>query len=231
MAPYSPRSRAYHLVDETYLTGNQGVSVAIASFSYTVLAVISLFGSVRFVPPKFAQHEHSLVLRLIGTITKRRSFISLYSTVVWSHLAFNIAAGAYFIYTLYHQVGDDTLSNCIYSYGDDLISLYECGEEFEVYRHVIICLYVVFCLLELCASSYLSLHLPPNPLRVATRYFSYKSTGACLVVSGYIVQLREEEALEYPPPAQTAATIPPMTTTYNYRREYAPSLPGKTIDV
>lgn len=233
MAPYSPRSRAYYLVDETYLTGNEGISVAIASFSYTVLAVISLFGSVRFVPPNFAQHEHSLVPRLIGTITKRRSLISIYSTVVWSHLAFNIAAGAYFIYTLFHQVGEDTLNNCIYSYSDDLISLYDCEEEFVVYRHVIICLYVVFCLLELCASSFLSLHLPPNSFRgLRPDLFIYKLIGACLVVSGYIVQLREEEALEYPPPAQTAATTPPMTTTYNYRREYALSLPGKnTIDV
>ena len=45
----------YHVliifVEETYLTRNQEVSVVMASLSYTILAVISLFGSVRFVPP------------------------------------------------------------------------------------------------------------------------------------------------------------------------------------
>lgn len=38
-------------VDETYLTTNQEVSVVMASLSYTLLAAISLFGSVRFSPP------------------------------------------------------------------------------------------------------------------------------------------------------------------------------------
>jgi hypothetical protein len=45
-------------VDETYLTQNQDVSVLIASFSYTVFAVISLFGSVRFVPPIFSTYGY-----------------------------------------------------------------------------------------------------------------------------------------------------------------------------
>ncbi|KAF8483437.1 hypothetical protein DFH94DRAFT_310844 [Russula ochroleuca] len=174
--------------DETYLTQNQDVSVVIASFSYTVFAVISLFG-------------------LIGTIIKRRSFISLYNMVVWSHLALNIAAGAYFIHTLFHQVGEDDLSNCFYSYFDDNTSLDECEEEFQIYRVVIICVYIAFCLLELCV---------------------------CLVVAGYVAQLGEEEAQDYPPPAQTAATIPPMATTYNYRRDYVFSQPAgqnKSIDV
>jgi hypothetical protein len=48
------------------------------------------------------------------------------------------------------------------------------------------------------------------------------------------MQLREEEALGYPPPAQTAATVPAvlvvpsMATTYNYRKEYAFTQPDNS---
>lgn len=168
---HSLRSRPDHLVDETYLTRNQEVSVIFASLSYTVLAIVSLFGSVHFLPPNFAQHEHSLVPRLIGTIMQRRSYISLYHTVIWSHLAFNIVAGAYFIYTLFHKVGEEDLSNCLFYCSDDIIAQLDCIQEFQVYRNVIICLYIIFCLLELCASSslYLSTFIPPSFPRFATR--------------------------------------------------------------
>jgi hypothetical protein len=54
----------YHVfiifVDETYLTRNQEVSVVMASLSYTLLAAISLFGSVRFAPPSSVKYERSL---------------------------------------------------------------------------------------------------------------------------------------------------------------------------
>jgi len=172
--------------DETYLTRNQEISVIFASLSYTVLAIISLFG-------------------LIGTIMQRRSYISLYNTVIWLHLAFNIVAGAFFIYTLFHKVGDEDLSNCFFYCSDDIIAQFDCVKEFEVYRNVIICLYVIFCLLEF---------------------------WVCLVVAGYMKQLREQEEalLDYPPPAQKAATIQPMATTYNWR-EYAVTDQNATIDV
>lgn len=158
----------YHVLiaylDETYLTANQEVSVAMASLSYTLLAAISLLGSVRFVPPNTNAH---IVFRLIGTVIRHRTFISLYSRAVWSHLAFNITAGAYFIFTLFHRVSDDDLSNCVASYIGDLISQYVCAKEFEIYRGVIISIYVVFCLFELCASSCLSLSTSPQSLTTA----------------------------------------------------------------
>ncbi len=51
-------------VEETYLSRNQEVSVVIASLSYTILGALSLFGSVRLVPPNFLQHEHSLCIQV-----------------------------------------------------------------------------------------------------------------------------------------------------------------------
>jgi hypothetical protein len=47
-------------VDETYLTRNQEVSVVMACVSYTLLAAISLLGSVRFAPPNSVKYERSL---------------------------------------------------------------------------------------------------------------------------------------------------------------------------
>jgi hypothetical protein len=97
---------------------------------------------------------------------------------VWSHLALNITSGAYFIYTLFHKVGDDDLDNCIESYVGDLIGQYTCGKEFEIYRGVIISIYVVLCLFELCAFSSLSLslHLPPQS-------FTMVCDRICLLIS------------------------------------------------
>ena len=96
------------------------------------------------------------VPRFIGSIIRNHRFISLYSTAAWLHLALNITSGAYFIYTLYHKVGNYELNNCVKSYVGDLIDQYYCAKEFEVYRHVIIALYVIFCVLELGTFSSLS---------------------------------------------------------------------------
>jgi hypothetical protein len=84
---------------------------------------------------------------------------------VWSHLALNVTSGAYFIYTLFHKVGGDyELDNCIESYVGDIISQYTCMKEFEIYRGVIISIYVVICLFELSASSSLSLSFNLSPI-------------------------------------------------------------------
>ena len=77
---------------------------------------------------------------------------------------------------------------------------------------------------------YLSLHPPPT--MVCDRIcFTYKWIGICLFVASYVMQLGEEEALDYPPPAQTAATepvLPAMATTYNYRKAYAFTQPDSS---
>lgn len=48
--------------------------------------------------------------------------------------------------------------------------------------------------------------------------------GGCLIVSDYVSQLEEEEALEWPQAGTTAppdAAAPAMATTYNYGAQYA----------
>jgi len=164
--------------EQLHLTHNQEVSLVISSISHTLLALISLFG-------------------LIGCIIKRRSYISLYSTVIAFHLGFSIATGAFFIYTLFHKVGDSEINNCIANDVDDLNlnlnlnGIEDCMRGFMIYRGVLVAAYVVFWLLQL---------------------------WGCVIVADYVAQLKEEEEgeeLDYPPPAQTAASTPPMATTYN----------------
>ncbi|KAH9027286.1 hypothetical protein EDB84DRAFT_1500477 [Lactarius hengduanensis] len=160
--------------NQAHLTKNQEISVVITSLSYTILAIISLFG-------------------LIGTITKRQTFVSLYNTMVWYHLGFSIATGAYFIYTLFHKVGTDDVNNCA-SGSTSQSKQDECKKAFDAGRGVIIGLYIFFWLIEL---------------------------WGCIIVSEYVGQLQEEEAADIPPPSRMAASAPPMATTYNYGAQYA----------
>jgi len=165
--------------DQVHLTRNQEISVVITSVAYTALAIISLLG-------------------LIGTITKRQSFISVYNTMVWYHLGFSIVTGAFFIYTLFHKVGDDDVNNCVSS-STSQGKQDECQRTFEVGRGIIIGLYILLWLIEI---------------------------WVCVIVSRYVAQLQEEEAADIPPPAQMAASAPPIATTYNYGAQYAFSQPG-----
>jgi hypothetical protein len=123
---------------------------------------------------------------VIGTVTRNRSFVSLYSMVVWSHLALNIISGAYFIYTLFHKVSEDDLNNCIASYEGDLISQFTCAKEFEIYRHVIITIYLVIVLFELCASSSLSAS-PPLP-----QSFTTACDRICLLIMNRCLSRRRQ---------------------------------------
>jgi magnesium-transporting ATPase (P-type) len=160
--------------DQAHLTSNQEISVVITSLSYTALAIISLLG-------------------LIGTFTKRQGFVALYNTMVWYHLGFSIVTGAYFIYTLFHKVGNDDVNNCVSS-GTSQRTQDACQRAFDAARGITIGLYILLWLTEL---------------------------WACVIVSRYVAQLQEEEAADIPPPAQMAASAPPIATTYNYGAQYA----------
>jgi len=169
--------------EQAHLTRNQEVSVVIVSISYTVLAIISLFG-------------------LIGAIIKRRSFVFMYSSIVSWHLGCSLVTGAYFIYTLYHKVGEQDVNNCIAENSSDDTKVQDCKAAFDFIRGITIGIYIVFWLFEL---------------------------WGCLVVADYVAQLREEDEGKdepgCPPPAEMAASAPPLATTYNYRHQYSFSAP------
>ncbi|KAF8265279.1 hypothetical protein EI94DRAFT_1772397 [Lactarius quietus] len=168
--------------DQAHLTKNQEISVVISALSYTVLAIISLFG-------------------FLGTIKKRQSYVSSYNSLVWYHLGFSIATGAFFIYTLFHKVGDEDVNNCING-STSPTKQDECQTQFHAGRAIIIGLYIFFWLIEF---------------------------WGCLIVSEYVSQLQEEEAADIPAPARYAASAPPMATTYNYGAQYAFSQPESSF--
>jgi hypothetical protein len=133
----------------------------VASVSYTILAVVSSFGSVCFARFTLAQPSAHTMIRLIGTIIKRRAFVSMYSSIVSLHLGSSVATGAYFIYTLFHKVGEDDVNNCITD--NTLFStegVEDCKRAFKYLRGMIIGIFIIFWLFELCASLFLS--LPPS---------------------------------------------------------------------
>jgi len=165
--------------EQSNLTKRQEISLVITSISYTVLAIVSVFG-------------------LIGTFIKRRSFVSWYSTVMAWHLGFSIASGAYFIFTLFRKAGENEVDKCIANNGGDSNKEEDCRRALKLGRGIVIALYVLFWLFEL---------------------------WVCVIISDYVSQLDEEEALDNPPPVQISATAP-MATTYNYGAQYAFSQPG-----
>jgi len=169
--------------EKVHMTKNQEISAVISAISNTVLAIVSLFG-------------------LIGAIIKRRSFVSAYSSVMMWHLGFSIVSGAYFIYTLFHKVGQHEVDNCLARHSKDSNKEEECRKDVHYFRGVIIALYIICWLLQL---------------------------WGCLITAEYVSQLKEAAEPAYPPPAEFAATAPPLATTYNYRNQYTFSTPDNSF--
>ncbi|KAF8699640.1 hypothetical protein RHS03_07117, partial [Rhizoctonia solani] len=62
----------------------QEVAFVVAGSIYSFLFILSMFG-------------------FIGAVTRKRSFVSAYAQALWYMLGFQLASGAFFIYTLYRQ--------------------------------------------------------------------------------------------------------------------------------
>ncbi|KAG8737700.1 hypothetical protein FRC10_007925 [Ceratobasidium sp. 414] len=52
------------------------------------------------------------ILGFIGAITRKRGLVSTYALALWYMVGFQLAAGAFFIYTLYRQ-NDENIKKCI----------------------------------------------------------------------------------------------------------------------
>jgi len=125
---------------------------------------------------------------LIGAIIKRRSFVSAYSSVMSCHLGFSLGISVYFIYTLFFKVGEEDVNNCIANHSKDSNKEEECKKDFHYFRSMLIGFSIIFWLLQ---------------------FWGY------LIVAQYVSQLKEEDEPAYPPPAEIAATAPPLATTWN----------------
>jgi hypothetical protein len=74
------------------------------------------------------------------------------------HLGFSLASSAFFIYTLFHKVGEHDVNDCIAHHSKDSNKVEECRKEFHYYRGAMIVLIIIFWLLELCASLFFLHH-------------------------------------------------------------------------
>ncbi|QRV80983.1 tetraspanin family protein [Ceratobasidium sp. AG-Ba] len=61
------------------------------------------------------------ILGFIGAITRRYSFVSAYAQALWYMVGFQLASGAFFIYTLYRQ-NDANIQKCITEVKADPVS-------------------------------------------------------------------------------------------------------------
>ncbi|KAG8710752.1 hypothetical protein FRC08_016762 [Ceratobasidium sp. 394] len=71
----------------------QEVAFVVAGSIYTFLFFLSILG-------------------FIGAITRKRSLVSAYAQALWYMVGFQLASGAFFIYTLYRQ-NDENIQKCI----------------------------------------------------------------------------------------------------------------------
>jgi len=101
----------------------------------------------------------------IGAIGKQRGLVSIFGTMLALHLVFSVATGIYTLYTLFKRNTDDALANCIINSTDPNPSE-SCHRGLKILKIVAVVAYCVSWLVELYA---------------------------CLVITSYVKQLREEE--------------------------------------
>jgi len=131
-------------------TQPQKAVLIINALLWSVLALVSLFG-------------------IIGTIMKRLSFVSLYSTMLFSVLGFNVVSGVLYIHTLFR---DDTKQQSVdqcTAGSTETIKVDACKGSYDVLRIVVVIALIVFWLVLLYG---------------------------CMIVANYVGQLQEEESLD-----------------------------------
>ncbi|KAH8109493.1 hypothetical protein DFH11DRAFT_1731087 [Phellopilus nigrolimitatus] len=107
----------------------------------------------------------------IGTVAKRRGLVALYSTLLFINLALSIASGSYYLYTLFHGNAKQNAINKCESGSTSDVKGDACKAGFDVLRIVLIAVFCVVWIILLYG---------------------------CVIVSNYVGQLHEEEALEMP---------------------------------
>ena len=92
-----------------------------------------------------------------------RGLVALYAGPLAFVTVLNVASGIFFIYQLFHGAGDAQVQKCVADAqsGAQDVNHWVCSEGFAVARDVVVAVYVVFWLVEICASLSLSV-LPPS---------------------------------------------------------------------
>lgn len=140
------------------LARNDLITLYAQTVVYTVGALVSFFG-------------------LVGTIIKRRAFVSLYSRALAFHLVFHFVTGAIHLYLLFKNTQASEIQNCVNKANSTIntdpnkVTQEVCEKAFAFARGLAIALFVIICLIELYA---------------------------CIIASNYAAQLEEEDAAKAP---------------------------------
>jgi hypothetical protein len=89
---------------------------------------------------------------LFGAISKKTGLVSLFGSMLAFHLGFSIATGVFTIYTLFKRNSDEALANCVNGSTDQNV-IDGCKEGLKILKIVIVVVYVVTWLVELCGSA------------------------------------------------------------------------------
>jgi len=123
------------------------LALILEAILWTVLAIVSLFG-------------------LIGVIIKKKRFITVYATLLFTTLGINIAAGIFYFHSLFQtETSTNAVNQCING-STSVIKKDACKAEWDVKRILLIAGHVVLWLILL---------------------------WGCFIVSDYVGQLNEEE--------------------------------------
>ncbi|KAJ7489462.1 hypothetical protein FB451DRAFT_1081087 [Mycena latifolia] len=133
---------------------------------------------------------------LFGTMSKKTSLVSLFGSMLGFHLGFSIATGVYAMFTLFKRNSDEALADCVNG-SMDADTIDGCKNGLKLLKVLVVTAYVVTWLIELYG---------------------------CIIVSSYVKQLKEEEAVR----DGMAATPNAPVTVYAPPATYAFTQPGQS---
>ena len=137
--------------------------------------------------------------RLIGAIGRVRALVAVYASVLTGVTVLDIVGGIYFIFQLFHGYGDEQIKKCQAQAdqgapGTVDAEHWACSAGFKTGRTIVVVVYVIWWLIEICESPRLRPHCFgwQADLGIASG-----SADGCVIAFEYVGQLREEEEAKF----------------------------------
>ncbi|KAI0746637.1 hypothetical protein C8Q80DRAFT_1271502 [Daedaleopsis nitida] len=157
------------------LNQSEKISLWFVAISMTIFALASTMG-------------------IVGSIGRMRTLIGVYATTITTMTIMSIISGIYLIFNLFHGETDAQIKKC----EDDVangtaneqeFTQWACSASFKTGRVIVVVLYVIFWLVEICAYDSLS--------RISSMADEgFLPPDGCVIAYEYLGQLREEADAE-----------------------------------
>ena len=92
------------------------------------------------------------VLGFVGCLVKSRGMVSSFAVILAIHLGFSVASGIFAIYMVFRQSPEEAISQCVNGSTDPQV-IQSCKTGLNIIKGVLIAVYVVAWLLQLCKRS------------------------------------------------------------------------------